>query len=471
MTIFQLLEKYMKRHAVTGAFYQASEDDACFVLGSEFVEQVCRVADYFRNDRGYTKCRIGLLGENSYMYVVYLFGIMVSGNIAVPLNQTYSDSMLEEQIKKAQITTLYGEDIYLEDLTGFSQEMLYSMERTYAVITERMSPEPIVLQQDVTKPDDVCLMLFSSGTSGVSKMVQLTQRNLTTFPLRVWSDDRMEGRNSMMVLPFYHIGGIILLLEDLMLGNRILISSAKYLMRDIRSTSVEKLIVVPSMMKKILDQCDKSKHLEQHLLDLQEALCIGAAMDADLISRLKARGIAPKTYYGMTETTGTVSGLGVYKDGACGKIEDFCQVKITDGEILVKGDNVMYGYFQNDEETKQVLKDGWLYTGDLGEIDKEGYLYIRGRKKNIIILSNGENICPEELENRLYQCPDISECIVYEEDDCICVKIYVSDTSKEASVREYVKEVNRHLPPAHRIKETHLTHEELPKNAMGKLLR
>ncbi len=471
MMIFEdVLKEYVNRCNHNASICYTKNGSKRIISADEFYIHVMNAKEYFAN-MGIGK-RIGIVGENSYEYLVIMFGIICSGNIAVPINNTYADDMLLMFFEKTQVSMVICDEEYLDGLKEVGVKIpLYDMEE----VGDRIVNEKIILgdTEYVSKDDDVILMLLSSGTSGVSKVVQITNGNLSVFPKRVMEWELNEPQNSLLLLPFYHISGIIPLLEELIKGNVTYISSAKYIIRDISQNEINKLLLVPSMLKKILQQCDKSKEFAESCKSVREALCLGAALDESLVSHMSKYDIMPKTYYGMTETTGTVSGEGEYRFGACGKVSPFCQVKIQEGEILVKGPNVMKGYFGETEETLKIMDDGWIHTGDLGEIDEDGYLYVRGRKKNIIILSNGENVCPEELENNLYKCNLIEECKVYGEEN-ICAEIFCGnelDEEKEALVKEHIRKINRMLPPSHKIKNIYFVTTPMQRNSMGKIVR
>lgn len=186
-------------------------------------------------------------------------------------------------------------------------------------------------------------------------------------------------------------------------------------------------------------------------------------------------GIYINQCYSMTELAG-YGLLNVVQEGehlrALGKPDGFCEVKLDEtGEICVRGGAVMLGYYKDPEATAEAIdKDGWLHSGDLARVDEDGFYYITGRKKNLIILDSGENVSPEELEKKLALCPAITECIVKEKDQKICAVIYCPE-DKQEEVRAFVIEVNRSLPLYKRISAVEFTVEPLPRNALGKLLR
>lgn len=470
MIFSEVLEEYVDRCNENTTICYTKNGNKHIVSAREFYEHIMNAKYYFSNIG--LGNRIGLVGENSYEYLVLMFGIMCSGNVAVPINNTYSDEMICMFFEKTHLSKVICDEEYLDGLNDCGVKIpINDMEEVYKSATS--ADVPLKNTKYITKDEDVILMLLSSGTSGVSKVVQITNDNLSTFPKRVMEWDKKEQKNSLLLLPFYHISGIIPLLEEMICGNVTYISGAKYIIRDINENRINKVMLVPAMLKKILKQCEKSADFACACGSIKEALCLGAALDESLVSQMSQYGITPKTYYGMTETTGTVSGEGAYKPGACGKVSPFCQVKIQEGEILVKGPNIMCGYFNDEEETKKVLEDGWIHTGDLGEIDEEGYLFIRGRKKNIIILSNGENVCPEELEDKLYKCPLVEECKVYGEEN-ISAQIYCGtgfDENVEKQIRDYIRKINKMLPPSHKIKDVHFVTTPLERNSMGKILR
>ena len=179
--------------------------------------------------------------------------------------------------------------------------------------------------------------------------------------------------------------------------------------------------------------------------------------------------------YSMTELAG-YGLLNVTQEGdhlrALGKPDGFCEVKVGEtGEICVRGGCVMLGYYKNPEATAETIdKDGWLHTGDLARVDEEGYYYMTGRKKNLIILDSGENVSPEELEKLLGKCDAIKECIVKEMGKKIGTVVCCED-DRQQQVKAFVTELNRTLPLYKRISVVECSAEPLPRNALGKLLR
>ncbi len=471
MTFYKLLEIYSEKWNKKEAFVSDDIKEKAGISANEFCHQVLQATAYFQKCIGKNK-RVAILGENSYSYLVLLFGLFCSGNIAIPLNPAYSDESLWNILKRADAEIILGEEEYRETFREKTNKFAFLSIREIfekaisEALAERKEPEAV---QD----EDVMLLLLSSGTGGNSKLVQISQENLTVFPMQVLTEPLTTQKKVISALPFYHISGIIPLLEDMMRGNVILISSAKHLVSDICQNEAEKLIVVPAMMKRILKLSENSEKIQKALENISEVLCLGAPIEKTLALDLLERGIVPHAYYGMTETTGTVSYGGSYKIGASGKTAPFNEVKIKNGEILVRGRNVTKGYYGQPEQTKELLSGGWLHTGDLGRIDEEGYLYVKGRCKNIIVLSNGENVSCEELETLLLECSLIEECLVFYEGECIKAKVYCGNAGEEVKPRIYkhLRSINKQLPLFKKIKEIIFCPQPLKKNAMGKLVR
>jgi long-chain acyl-CoA synthetase len=210
--------------------------------------------------------------------------------------------------------------------------------------------------------------------------------------------------------------------------------------------------------------------------NLEYIICGGASIDVKYIKDFRTWGINILNGYGITECSPVVSVNRNYywRDGSVGQVLCGCEVKIAeDKEILIKGDNVMLGYYKDERATKSVLHDGWYHTGDLGYTDKDNFLFITGRKKNLIILSNGENVSPEELEMLIMRDSAVEEVLVYGEDKVITAEIY--PTQEYIDNREYfdllINGINSGQPQYKQIIRIKLRSKEFEKNSSKKILR
>lgn len=213
-----------------------------------------------------------------------------------------------------------------------------------------------------------------------------------------------------------------------------------------------------------------------------KTICSGGAyLDPDYVERFKEYGITILQGYGMTECSPVISTNLEWdnKTGSVGKLLPNCEAKIVDEEIWVRGTSVMQGYYKMQEETDQALEDGWLKTGDLGYVDEDNFLYITGRRKNLIILSNGENVSPEELENQLSRSDLVKEVLVREKDKVIEAEIFpdyeyarkrhVKDI--EGGLRELIDEFNKDMPVYKRIYSLIVREAEFEKTPSKKIKR
>ena len=215
--------------------------------------------------------------------------------------------------------------------------------------------------------------------------------------------------------------------------------------------------------------------------NLRTIYCGGAYLNPEMIEKFRELNINLVQGYGMTECAPCISRNSeqCVKEESVGKLLPGCEAKVVDGEIWVKSSSVMLGYYKNEEATKETLVDGWLRTGDLGYVDEDNFLYITGRKKNLIILSNGENVSPEELENRISEDPLVAEVLVYEEDGQITAEIYpneeyaakkrIKDVQAELSAR--VDAMNRALPMFKQVRRIKLRETEFEKTTSRKIKR
>ena len=201
---------------------------------------------------------------------------------------------------------------------------------------------------------------------------------------------------------------------------------------------------------------------------------MGAVLDIEYEKYFSAWNIQVLNLYGLTETAGALTELFPHKAGTIGRLSPANKMKLIEGELTVKGDSVMSGYYGNSEETEKVLRDGWLFTGDLVKVDSDGFLYLTGRKKNVIILSNGENVSPEGLEIKLYRIKLIQEVIVTGENGILEAEIYLGDGNsleEQREVEKQIEKMNRELPRYQQIRKIVFRDLPFPKTGNGKIRR
>ena len=516
----------------------------------EYINAMTRAYIHF----GLAGKRVAIIGENSPEWIATYLATITSGGVAVPIDVALSKEQLVEFAKMAEVEVLAYSNTwasFIEEHTDefegistfikltdysfdFKTEQVYELERftsaskiahTGNVITDINIPK-----QDVEK---VSIMLFTSGTTGTSKIVMLSQKNICTVinSARVPLEKIDENDVLLSVLPVHHTYeltcGVFCALDH---GCKICINdSIKHVSKNLKKYRPTTMAVVPlyvevfynNIMKAVRKQgiektfnfalkastaaqkvhIDLTKKLFGKVMEafggrLCKLVCGGAAIRPELVSMFRAIGVEIVQGYGITECAPLVSVVpfGVYNPKSCGKIVDSMQVFIdkenpTDefGEIVVKGNNVMLGYYNNEQATKEVLSEtGWFYTGDYGYVDKKGYLYITGRKKNIIVLQDGKNVFPEEIEEYLGAIPHIKECVVVgrqkDNDLCITALVYpdfeytdgIGLKSKEEvynAIREQINNTNRKLVGYKRIMALEFMEEEFEKTPSKKIKR
>ena len=283
----------------------------------------------------------------------------------------------------------------------------------------------------------------------------------------------IESRRSIITFPLYHIGGIKCLINDLSRGAHICLSDFRRGVTDIEWFRPEDAVAIPLFVSTLvkyakLGICDLSCFKDIH--------SGGAPQDLESMKYLNSLGIFAASVYGTTETGGinTMFYPDAFKEGSVGRPGPWNEFKISsEGEILVRGKNVMLGYLGDDAATKDAFDGDWYKTGDIGRIDGDGYLFITGRIKNIIILSNGENVSPEAIESRIYRCGIIDEAVAYAENDEIHLGVYCENMNeqKREEIEKFIKEYNRSVPTYHRIKKTVFREKPFEKTASNKIKR
>jgi len=445
----------------------------------EYAQDIRRMTAYLKAEVPDIKGRrIVLLSRNCYEFCVASYGIILAGGVLVTLNQKKTWEELEYELGLVEPALILNDGI----------DCRAELEAAYGPKLRPMDCYKDTAPGELTNcvgHDDLMMLMFTSGTTGRSKGVMLSERNmcasLHTYSevAENWITDRLPAGQKlplshMTLLPLFHMACFVCVMSYPPAGWALnLCGDIRDFYRDLGLMHSDVMASAPMLVETIYN--DMKRGRVSRLNGLWDLCCSSAALDPRMLLELAQNGFVVNQCYGMTETfgDGILNFTQVEKHmSAVGKPDDHVQYKLDEtGEICIKGDCVMLGYYKDPEATAEVIDaDGWFHTGDLARMDEEGFYYITGRKKNLIILASGENVSPEELEKKLALCPAITECIVKEKGQKICAVICCPE-DKQEEVRAFVTEVNRSLPLYKRISAVEFTAEPLPRNALGKLLR
>lgn len=453
-------------------------------------------------DLGLKNKKIAIIGENSYQWAISYLAIVCGTGIAVPLDKELPPEELEQLVVEAEVECiLYGkkyESIFLEmrERGETPLSLFINMEDTEdrdgTLSQKKLIEKGKVLINNgdkkfidtVVERDIMCVLIFTSGTTGVSKGVMLSHGNIVEDLMA--SPTLLEVRQEdifFSVLPIHHTYECTCgFLMPLYRGASVAYCEGlKYILKNLQEVKPTMFLCVPLIMeniyKKIWTQARKSgmeKKLKlllrinrvtnkiglnlvpKKITDvfggrMRIMICGGAAINPAILAGIKDLGINALQGYGLTECA-PICALNPdkgMKDSSAGYIPPGFDIKIDNpdpetgiGEICAKGGNIMLGYYKDEEATKAVLKDGWFYTGDLGYMDEDRFVYITGRKKNVIITKNGKNVYPEEIEYYLSKIPYVEESLVWgkESDDSGEILIYASIKVDEEEIKEALGE-------------------------------
>ena len=452
----------------------------------EYAQDIRRMVAYLKAEVPDIKGRrIVLLSRNCYEFCVASFGIILAGGVLVTLNQKKTWDELEYELGLVEPALILND--------GIDYGCRAELEAAYGPKLRPMDCYKDTAPGELTNcvgHDDLMMLMFTSGTTGRSKGVMLSERNmcasLHTYSevAENWITDRLPAGQKlplshMTLLPLFHMACFVCVMSYPPAGWALnLCGDIRDFYRDLGLMHSDVMASAPMLVETVYN--DMKRGRVSRLNGLWDLCCSSAALDPKMLLELAQNGFVVNQCYGMTETFGDgilnftqtadhMSAVGKPDDH---KPDDYVEYKLDEtGEICIRGGCVMLGYYKDPEATAEVIDaDGWFHTGDLARMDEEGFYYITGRKKNLIILANGENVSPEELEKKLALCPAITECIVKEKGQKICAVIYCPE-DKQEEVRAFVTEVNRSLPLYKRISAVEFTTEPLPRNALGKLLR
>lgn len=497
-TIYQLLAEaekaYGDRDAVRYKVKGADEG------GKKEVKVEAKTYTQLKSDSGHFSAALAALGEQgkhiaivgatSYSWIVAYYGIVNGGSVAVPLDANLPAEDLCELIDRADVTTLVY-DGTKEDVARMALERCPELKNVISM--EKNSIEKASIEKDSKEkepaPEDLATIMFTSGTTGKSKGVMLTHRNLAENATAL--DMGYEpGTVIMSVLPIHHAYCLSMdILKGTSIGAVICINdSLLRVARNIKLFEPNMILMVPLMVETLAKKLEEAAFIPAPLVKAKvfgkqfHTICSGGAyLNPAYIDLFKKYGITILQGYGMTECAPVISTNceGAMKAGSVGKAMPNCEIKIVDEEVWAKGTSVMQGYYQMPEETAQTLEVGWLKTGDLGYLDEDGYLFLTGRKKNLIITPNGENVSPEEIENKLCAKRLVQEALVRDSDGVIEAEVFpdleyaakkkVKDV--QAALQDIIDEYNKTAPFYKRIFKLKVRDTEFDKNTTKKIKR
>ena len=493
--------------------------------------------------------RIGVIGENRYEWELAYLSVVCGVGIVVPMDKSLPANELEEVIERSEVEAIFYSKKYEETIkkikyseknklkhlismdTDIHEEGIYSEKELIEKGKEMLDSGNKEYINAKINPEEMRIMLFTSGTTSKSKVVALSHKNLISNVMDyasvvdVNSDDRI-----LSFLPLHHVYECTVgMLVSLYVGaERAFCDGIRHIVENLNEYKITYAAFVPAiyelMYKNIWKMIEKkgkveeTKELMQEYKDksMQEKKevfkeihdmyggCIklfitgAAALDKEVIETFRNWGLNLCQAYGLTETS-PIIGIETnehHRVGSIGRPIPHVEARIDEadddgvGELVVKGPNVMLGYYNNKKATESVMEDGWFHTGDLARIDEDGYIFICGRKKSVIVLKNGKNIYPEEMEGLVNKIEGVKESFIFgkqQTDDKDNIKIHVKivfnkDIMKEAYkvekeediyrvLTEKIKEVNSVMPKYKAIRGIIVSEEPLIKTTTGKIKR
>lgn len=487
--------------------------------------------------------RIAVIGDTSPYWVTTYLATLASGGIAVPLDRELDATEINGFLDTVDVSAVF----FSSSLKDKYKMMLeYNANRTYVVLDGSM--ESCVSFSDVLESgrdnaeyeypeqrdiNELCEFLFTSGTTGTSKCVMLCEKNIFSVVNSACATVDFSSDDVVVsVLPIHHTYELAIMIAELDYGMTIGINdSLRNVIANFKKYKPTGLTLVPlfvnTIYKRIWSEAkrtgqDKKLKLATSISDkalrvgvdlrrrlfaavlntfggnLKKIICGGAALNPEMIYAFESLGISIYEGYGITECSPlvAVTPYNKRKAGSVGPAVSCCEIRIDGetigeqgyltGEIQVKGDNVMLGYYNNDEANAEVFtEDGWFRTGDVGYLDEDGYLFITGRSKSVIVLENGKNVFPEEIEEYLANIPGISECVVVGRKDTdgetilLTAVIYpdvayyegknVAEMKKELAAQ--INALNKKLPSFKHIRKVDLVDREFEKTTSKKIKR
>jgi len=529
-----MLDKSAKRFRNRNAFkLKDSNGKICGIKYEKLKNDVYSLGTALIN-MGFKNKKIAIIGANSYSWSISYLAASIVG-IVIPIDKELHTSDILNFLNVSNCDLIIGNDKYLKEL---NRDMAYiSIESKLPEILEKgselISNGNTEFAEIKINPDEMKILLFTSGTTGQAKGVCLSHKNICSNILSTTKTVKIKSSDTCLsILPLHHtyectLGFLLILYRG---GCIVHCEGLKYINQNISEFHPSVVVCVPLLLENIHKKINKNlisslpkKYTEgdqNHIIDnlpfiikkvvkrkikyslgsrLRLFIVGAAAIDPSLVEAFFKFGFKTLQGYGLTECSPLVAGNrdAIQKYDAVGMAVPDVEIKINNpdangiGEIITRGPNVMLGYYENQEETDKVIKDGWFYTGDLGKLDEDGFLYITGRSKNVIVTKNGKNIFPEEIEYHLSSNPLVSEVLVtglnydgddetyvnaqvYPNIDAIKEHLKVNVPTKEeiyGIVSDVIQKVNKQLPNYKHIKSFKVRDEEFEKTTTKKIKR
>lgn len=500
-------------------------------------------------DLGLKGKRVAVIGENRYEWGLSYLAVACGTGIIVPLDKALPENELEELIERSEVEAIFFSQKYEESIERIKLSGKNKLKHLISM-DSKINGKGIYSQEELIQkgknliesgnrefidtkinPDEMNIMLFTSGTTSKSKVVALSHKNICSNLMDITKIlDLNEEDRVLSFLPMHHVFECTTgFLYSLYLGNQIsFCDGIRHILENLNEYEITFACFVPAIYENIYKNITKKlekegkleviKQLEEKYKDasmkekkevfkdlhnifggkIKLFVSGAAALDKDVEQGFRNWGINLCQGYGLTETS-PVIGVETnteFRVGSIGKALPSLKVKLEDvnedgiGELVVKGPSVMLKYYGDEKATNESLIDGWFYTGDLAKIDEDGYIYICGRKKSVIVLKNGKNIFPEEMETLINKIEGVKESIIFgkqQSDDKEDIKVhakivYDREIVKEAykvendeeiynALSNKVKEINKKMPLYKGIKGIILTEEPLIKTTTNKIKR
>lgn len=519
--LLNVRELYAENKAIT-MFGRSKEEHS--VTYREFVKDV-QGAAYMMVQRKMAGKHIAIVGENSYDWIVAFCAAGCIGSISVPIDVEQPEEEIVNLAEFADASFVIAQQVFLPAFEGWQNGFVLPMETTFKEMiregreaVEAEGIEGFGFGKKVEK-DTPLAIVYTSGTTSVSKAVVLTHYNMMYDACCCQASVKLEDR-MFDPLPLYHtysLGcGVLNILAH---GQNICINgNLKTLFRDIKLYSPSIMMAVPLVLENLL----KEVHRVQEKMGIREQVeqavekyrkgifmkkpvllngmseilgdnlsticCGGAHLNEKIAEEFFAYGIDLLQGYGITECSPLISNSirGQNRINSVGLLLPGVEMKISDGEILVKGPCVFKEYYKNPAVTEESFTEGWFHTGDIGYQDRKGFLYICGRKKNLIVFNNGKKVVPEELEAYIHEIPLVKEVMVYGASTgnaldevklsaLVCVDMDQTVETDKYKILEMIQEeiakLNARLPIYKRIQSVKLSESEFQKTSMQKIQR